>query len=93
MLIYDSLTRPGVGDNLGWLKRRHPRLICAIVADIRDEAAVAEAARRASAVFHLAAQVAVTTSLDDPREDFEVNVRGTLHAARRAAPPARRRRR
>ena len=78
MLIYDSLARPGVEDNLGWLKRRHP------AADFRDRrrhprrAAVEEAASRASAVFHLAAQVAVTTSLDDPREDFEVNVRGTL---------------
>ena len=32
----------------------------------------------ASAVFHLAAQVAVTTSLDDPMADFETNLRGTL---------------
>jgi CDP-paratose 2-epimerase len=90
VLIYDSLTRAGVGDNLSWLKRRHPRLISAIVADIRDEAAVEEAASRASAVFHMAAQVAVTTSLDDPREDFEVNVRGTmlvLDALRRRPTP------
>ena len=33
----------------------------------------------AQAVFHFAAQVAVTTSLADPREDFDINVRGTLH--------------
>jgi CDP-paratose 2-epimerase len=43
-------------------------------------------------VFHLAAQVAVTTSLEDPREDLDVNVRGTLNvleeARRLADPPA-----
>jgi CDP-paratose 2-epimerase len=78
VLIYDSLVRPGVGDNLAWLKRRHPRAISAIVADIRDEPGVKEAAARASAVFHMAAQVAVTTSLLEPREDFEINVQGTL---------------
>src|SRR6185312_5533789 len=78
VIVLDSLARPGVAENLAWLRRRHPRLLSAIVADIRDESAVADAARRASAVFHLAAQVAVTTSLDAPREDFEVNVRGTM---------------
>jgi CDP-paratose 2-epimerase len=78
VLIYDSLVRPGVGENLAWLKRRHPGAICAMVADIRDESAMREAASSAAAVFHLAAQVAVTTSLVDPREDFEVNVQGTL---------------
>ena len=30
-------------------------------------------------MFHFAAQVAVTTSLADPRDDFEINVRGTLN--------------
>ncbi|MBV8399530.1 MAG: NAD-dependent epimerase/dehydratase family protein [Acetobacteraceae bacterium] len=78
VLIYDSLVRPGVGENLAWLKRRHPGAISAMVADIRDESALREAASSAAAVFHLAAQVAVTTSLVDPREDFEVNVQGTL---------------
>ena len=46
---------------------------------MRDPAAVAEATARAQAVFHLAAQVAVTTSLVDPREDFAINIAGTLH--------------
>jgi CDP-paratose 2-epimerase len=40
---------------------------------------VAEAAREATAVFHFAAQVAVTTSLTDPVEDFEINVRGAMN--------------
>jgi CDP-paratose 2-epimerase len=79
VVVFDSLERPGVERNLAWLKARHPRKITAVTADIRDEGAVREAAAEASAVFHLAAQVAVTTSLDDPRMDFDVNVRGTLN--------------
>ena len=78
VLILDALARPGVEANLAWLKRRHPARVSTVIADIRDEAAVADAAREAGAVFHLAAQVAVTTSLSDPRADFEVNLRGTL---------------
>ena len=78
VLVFDSLARPGVADNLAWLKRRHPRLIGAMIADIRDEAAVTEATSRAEAVFHMAAQVAVTTSMTDPRQDFDVNVVGTM---------------
>jgi CDP-paratose 2-epimerase len=79
VLIYDALSRPGVETNLAWLKERHPGLITSIVADIRDEDELARAARDAKAVFHMAAQVAVTTSLVDPREDFEINLKGTLN--------------
>ncbi|HTH28732.1 MAG TPA: NAD-dependent epimerase/dehydratase family protein, partial [Sphingobium sp.] len=89
-LIYDSLARPGVDRNLAWLEERHPTRIIPIVADIRDAANVGSAVTEAKAVFHLAAQVAVTTSLDDPAADFEVNLRGTfnvLESARRSASP------
>ena len=79
ILIYDALSRPGVEQNLAWLKERHPGLVSSITADIRDEDELARAAREAKAVFHMAAQVAVTTSLADPREDFEINIRGTLN--------------
>jgi len=79
VLVFDALLRPGVEANLDWLRRRHPRRVSAMVADIRDEAAVSEAVGRASVVFHLAAQVAVTTSMASPMDDFDVNVRGTLH--------------
>jgi len=78
VLILDALMRRGVEANLAWLKERHPKRISAVIADIRDGNAVASAARESSAVFHLAAQVAVTTSLEDPPRDFEINVRGTL---------------
>ena len=79
VLVFDALTRPGVARNLDWLKHRHPRRVSAAVADIRDEGAVRDAAMRCSGVFHMAAQVAVTTSMADPMEDFDVNVRGTMH--------------
>jgi CDP-paratose 2-epimerase len=78
VLVFDALARPGVELNLDWLKTRHPDKVSAVIADIRDEAAVADAAAEARAVFHLAAQVAVTTSLMDPWQDFDINVRGTL---------------
>lgn len=79
VLVYDALARRGVESNLEWLKKRHPGRITAVIGDVRDETALADAAREAQAVFHMAAQVAVTTSLVDPREDFEINVRGTLN--------------
>ncbi len=78
VLILDALARPGVDRNLAWLTERHPRRISAVVADIRDGGEVARAAAEASAVFHMAAQVAVTTSFVDPLADFDVNIRGTV---------------
>lgn len=90
VLVYDALARPGVDANLDWLKRRHPEKITAVIGDVRDETAVGDAAKEAKAVFHMAAQVAVTTSLIDPREDFEINVHGTLNlldALRRRGEP------
>ena len=78
VLVYDALSRPGVASNLEWLKRRHPRRISATIADVRDADSLAAAAGKAAAVFHLAAQVAVTTSLTDPREDFDINLAATF---------------
>ena len=77
--LYDALSRPGVERNLEWLQHRHGDRIQFTHADVRDEDRLAAAAREADAIFHMAAQVAVTTSLIDPREDFDINVRGTLH--------------
>ncbi|EIM24962.1 SDR family NAD(P)-dependent oxidoreductase [Microvirga lotononidis] len=79
VLIYDALARSGVDRNLEWLKKRHPDKVSAVIGDVRDEASVTDVVRDAQAVFHMAAQVAVTTSLVNPREDFEINVRGTLN--------------
>jgi len=79
ILVYDALSRPGVERNLAWLKERHGRRITHVAGDVRDEDELARAVSDAKAAFHFAAQVAVTTSLVDPREDFDINVRGTIN--------------
>ncbi|HUD95304.1 SDR family NAD(P)-dependent oxidoreductase [Sphingobium sp.] len=90
VIIFDSLVRPGVERNLAWLEERHGDRIMPLTADIRDDQTVDRAVGQAKAVFHMAAQVAVTTSLADPRVDFAVNALGTfnlLEAARHCAVP------
>jgi CDP-paratose 2-epimerase len=91
VLIYDNLSRPNVVANLEWLQRRHGHRIETAIADVRDADALRETVRQASVVVHLAAQVAVTSSLEDPVTDFEVNARGTLNvleaARQRPDPP------
>jgi CDP-paratose 2-epimerase len=79
VLLFDNLSRPGVEQNLEWLRREHGHRVRITVADIRDRLAVAEAVRSAVEVFHFAGQVAVTTSMENPLHDFEVNARGTLN--------------
>ena len=78
VVVYDSLARPGVERNLLWLKAKHGDRVHARVADVRDGVALREAVQGAEAVFHLAAQVAVTTSLDRPVQDFAVNLDATV---------------
>jgi CDP-paratose 2-epimerase len=78
VLVLDALARPGVEANLEWLRRRHPARLSTLISDIRNPDAVVEAVRDASAVFHLAGQVAVTTSMVEPQEDFDINLRGTF---------------
>jgi CDP-paratose 2-epimerase len=86
--IFDNLSRGKVKHNLQWLQKlaQGTRRLRVTVADVRDASAVEKAAATATEIYHFAAQVAVTTSLDDPRKDFEVNAGGTLNileAARR----------
>lgn len=90
--VLDSLARAGVEDNLRWLKRKHGDLVNIEIGDVRDAFAVRRAMSGCRRVFHLAAQVAVTTSLKQPREDLDVNVQGTINvleeARRLTSPPA-----
>jgi CDP-paratose 2-epimerase len=79
VLIFDNLSRPGVEQNLQWLRDTHGSRLQVEVADVRDSHALTRAVARVSQVFHFAAQVAVTTSLMAPLFDFEVNARGTLN--------------
>jgi len=77
--VFDNLARAGVRENAQWLKSRHGDRINLLVGDVRDPIPVIDAVREASAVLHLAAQVAVTSSLHNPLDDFEINARGTLN--------------
>jgi CDP-paratose 2-epimerase len=90
VLIYDNLSRSGAERNLDWLREQHGDRLQVEIADIRDREALRAAVRSAERVYHLAAQVAVTTSLVDPLHDFEVNIGGTvnlLEAVRRRDNP------
>jgi CDP-paratose 2-epimerase len=86
--VFDNLSRRDTDRNLAWLRQTHgPDAFRFVQADLKDYAALVEAARGADAVYHLAGQTAVTTSVVDPRSDFEDNALGTFNAleATRAA--------
>ena len=84
--IFDNLSRNGSKLNLEWLRQTYGKdSFEMIVGDVRDADAIRKAAADADVIAHFAAQVAVTTSVVDPREDFEINAQGTfntLEAAR-----------
>jgi CDP-paratose 2-epimerase len=86
--VFDNLSRTGVHHNLEWLRRAagNSGRLQVTVGDVRDARLVEKAVAPASEIYQFAAQVAVTTSVADPRHDFEVNLAGTfnvLDAARR----------
>lgn len=84
--IYDNLSRAGAPRNLAWLQDKYGGNAFQLVeGDVRDEALMTASTRETDIIVHLAAQVAVTTSVVKPREDFEINAQGTfnvLEAAR-----------
>ncbi len=89
--LFDNLSRRGAAANLPWLRQRHGQKFDLIVGDVRDYAALESAIGGADVVLHLAAQVAVTTSVQAPRQDFEINALGTfnvLEAVRQHTPQA-----
>lgn len=77
--IYDNLSRAGVESNLKWLKEHHKENLTIVVADVRDEYALQNAVKHVSHIFHLAGQVSVTTSFENPVLDYSINVGGTLN--------------
>jgi CDP-paratose 2-epimerase len=90
VIVYDNLSRRGASVNIEWLASNHGSHLQVETGDIRDATRMHSLARHAREVFHFAAQVAVTTSFEDPREDFEINVGGTLNlleALRSQSPP------
>ncbi|HET8729845.1 MAG TPA: GDP-mannose 4,6-dehydratase, partial [Moraxellaceae bacterium] len=77
--VFDSLYRYGAADNLAWLRTQGAFEF--VHGDIRNPNDVDRTIRRfrPDQVFHLAGQVAMTTSIENPRMDFEVNALGTLN--------------
>jgi CDP-paratose 2-epimerase len=81
VIILDNLHRPGSEKNLQWLQQRYSSLPFHQV-DVRDMDALEGVLRTYQSIdvlYHFAAQVAVTTSVSDPRQDFEINALGTLN--------------
>ena len=79
--VYDNLSRRGTEANVAWLRELHGAdIFRLVVGDVRDYETLAEAARGTGVVVHLAGQTAVTTSVTDPRSDFEDNALGTFNA-------------
>lgn len=79
VVVLDNLSRPNVSQNLEWLRKQYGKQLQVIVSDIRNPYAVTQAIDKAKHIYHFAAQVAVTTSVTDPREDFNINLLGTMN--------------
>ncbi len=78
--VYDNLSRAGAERNLAWLRSRFGQNAFTLIrGDVRDADLLASSLGDADVVVHLAAQVAVTTSVEDPRTDFEINALGTFN--------------
>jgi len=79
--IFDNLSRRGVQHNVSWLRHAagDSERLKITVGDVRDATLVQRAVQPATEVYNFAAQVAVTASIDDPREDFETNLGGALN--------------
>jgi len=79
VVVLDNLSRKGAELNLNWLSDHYK--IEFEQADVRDAHKVAEIVKQTQphVLLHLAAQVAVTTSVADPREDFDINAVGTFN--------------
>ena len=92
LTIFDNLSRIGSRSNLEWLHERHGSLRLKVLnGDVRDYHTLTDAIPGSDIVIHLASQVAVTLSVQDPREDFEINALGTfnvLEAVRQFCPEA-----
>ena len=79
--IFDNLSRSGCESNLTWLQKTHGSEAFKLCANnVTDFEALCEAAEGVDRIYHLAGQVAVTTSVTDPRNDFENNALGTFNA-------------
>lgn len=80
VIIFDNLSRNGSKSNVTWLKNLHGVKVDIEQGDIRQGyKSLIPLVSKVDVVIHLAAQVAVTTSVINPMEDFEINAMGTFH--------------
>jgi len=90
--ILDDLSRVGAERNVAWLAQMFGAGSFDFQrASVADRAALSKAVAGVDRIYHLAGQVAVTCSVEDPAADFEANAVGTfylLEAARLHAPEA-----
>jgi len=79
--VFDNLSRQGARHNLQYLQKvaGNSNRLQITVGDVRDADLVSRVVRNATEIYNFAAQVAVTTSLADPRLDFDVNLGGTFN--------------
>lgn len=89
LTIFDNLSRLGSKDNLVWLQT--VGTFTFVEKDIRNTDAVANLIKdfKPDAIFHLVGQVAMTTSIADPRYDLEINILGSfnvMEAVRKYSP-------
>jgi CDP-paratose 2-epimerase len=90
VIVYDNLSRSGAPKNLAWLRQKFgDDSFRMIVGDIRDASLLMEAVCDVDVIIHLASQVAVTTSVLNPREDFEINALGTFNLLEAARLPGK----
>lgn len=81
VIVFDNLSRRGGQSNLEWLRSRHGASSFRLIkSDVRNYDDLKEAVQGQDVVIHLAGQVTVTTSVEDPRSDFEANALGTFNA-------------
>lgn len=79
VVVLDDLSRKGSESNLAWLKQNHKNVEFVKCNIVKDTDILAKAVSDVDAIYHLAAQVAVTTSVTNPRHDFESNALGTFN--------------
>lgn len=77
--VLDNLSRRGTEKNLKWLEENHSGKFQFINGDIRNHETCLSACKGMEVIYHLAGQVAVTTSVEKPRDDFDINLLGTFN--------------
>jgi CDP-paratose 2-epimerase len=86
--VFDNLNRKGTEKNIKWLQEEHGDALEFVKGDIRNADECVKAVEGKDVIYHFAGQVAVTTSVTDPRTDFDINALGTfnmLEATRQAS--------